>query len=228
MFTYSSNVGTARVALMAGKERHKAFLGTLGLLDRMTMEVPESGSPIVPARWGEINTVTISFGHGLSVTPLQTAAAAAALMNGGVYLTPTVLKRTPEEAVGRRVVSEQTSRDMIRLMKANAERGSGRKAAEIARGYRLGGKTGTSEKAINGRYASNRLFTSFLSVFPLDAPRYVVLVSLDEPQATKDTYGYATAGWNAAAPTVGQIVARIAPMLGVAPSAEKALKVVRK
>ena len=111
-------------------------------------------------------------------------------------------------------------------MKANAERGSGRKAAEIAAGYRLGGKTGTSEKAINGRYDSDRLFTSFLSTFPLDDPRYVVLVSLDEPQATKDTHGYATAGWNAA-PTVGRIVARVAPMLGIAPSPEKALTVVR-
>lgn len=226
VFTYSSNVGTGRLALMVGPEKHKAFLESLGLLTRMRMEVPESGTPIVPGRWGDINTATISFGHGLSVTPLQTAAAAAALMNGGVYLQPTVLKRGPEEVAGRRVVSEDTSRSMVRLMKANAERGSGRKAAEIAKGYRLGGKTGTSEKVINGRYSSNRLFTSFLATFPLDAPRYVVLVSLDEPQATKDTYGYATAGWNAT-PTAGRIVARIAPMLGVAPSTEKALTVVR-
>ncbi len=226
VFTYSSNVGTGRLALLAGKDHHKAFLQKMGLLDRLRTEVPESGSPIVPARWGDINTVTISFGHGLSVTPLQTAAAAAALMNGGVYVTPTFLKRTREETTGTRVVSAETSADMVGLMKANAERGSGRKAAEIAKGYRLGGKTGTSEKAINGRYSKNRLFTSFLSAFPIDAPRYVVLVSLDEPQATKDTYGYATAGWNAA-PTVGKIVARIGPMLGIAPSERLALKVVR-
>ena len=226
VFTYSSNVGTGRMALMAGPDYQQAFLKKLGLLDRLRTEVPESGAPIVPPRWPEITTATVSFGHGLSVTPLQTAAAAASLLNGGVYLTPTFLKRAAGEATGRRVVSEQTSRDIIRLMKANAERGSGRKAAEIAQGYRLGGKTGTSEKAINGRYVDDRLFTSFLSTFPLDAPRYVVLVSLDEPQATKDTYGYATAGWNAA-PTVGRIVARIAPMLGIAPSADKALKVVR-
>jgi len=216
VFTYSSNIGTARMALALGVEHHKQFLRRMGQLDRLRTELPESAEPIVPRRWQEINTVTIAFGHGLSVAPLQAMMAISAMMNGGYLIPPTFRKRTEEEAmqVATRVLKADTSEKMRYLMRLNAEKGTA-KRADID-GFYVGGKTGTSEKVVNGRYAKNKLLNSFTAVFPSDQPRYLLLVMLDEPQVIPETNGYATSGWNAA-PTAGLIIARIAPLLAITP-----------
>ncbi len=216
VFIYSSNIGTARMALALGVEHHKWFLKKLGQLDRLRTELPESAEPIVPKRWGELNTVTIAFGHGLSVAPLQAVAGISALVNGGLLIPPTFMKRTEEEArkLGKQVVKPETSDKMRYLMRLNAEKGTAGKAD--VKGYYVGGKTGTSEKVVGGRYAKNRLLTTFTAILPADQPRYQLLVMLDEPQGLPETHGYATSGWNAA-PTTGRIIARIAPMLGIMP-----------
>lgn len=220
IFIYSSNIGSAKMALDVGTDRQKAFLRKLGLLDPIDTEIGRTASPILPARWQRVNTMTISFGHGLSVTPLQMAAASAALVNGGYRVQPTFLRRSREEARVRaeRVISKETSDLMRYLMRLNVKRGSGKQAD--AEGYRVGGKTGTAEKVVNGRYSRKKLLTSFVSAFPMDAPEYLILVLLDEPHGTKETHGYATAGFNTAAVT-GRLVARIGPILGVAPKLEK-------
>jgi cell division protein FtsI (penicillin-binding protein 3) len=216
IFTYSSNIGTARIALAMGIDYHQRFLKKMGQLDRLRTELPESAEPLVPKRWKEINTVTIAFGHGLSVAPLQAVMAISALMNGGMLIPPTFLKRTPEEAaqLGKRVVRPETSEMMRYLMRLNAEKGTAAKAN--VKGYYVGGKTGTSEKVINGRYSKNKLLNSFTAVLPADKPRYLILIMLDEPKAIPGTHGYATSGWNAV-PTGGKVITRIAPLLGVTP-----------
>lgn len=219
VFTYSSNIGTARMALGIGVEGHKDFLRKAGQLERLVTELPENAMPIVPSRWGELNTMTIAFGHGLAVAPLQAAMATAALMNGGLLIPPTFLKRTPEEArvVAKRILKPETSEAMRFMMRLNAEKGSATRAN--VPGYYAGGKTGTAEKVINGRYAKSRLFTTFMAVAPSDKPRFLFMTLLDEPQPAKDTHGYATSGWNAA-PTTGRIIERVAPIMGIEPRFE--------
>jgi cell division protein FtsI (penicillin-binding protein 3) len=216
VFTYSSNIGTAKLALGLGVEYHKWFLKKMGQLDRLTTELPESAMPIVPKRWGELNTITIAFGHGLSVAPLQATMAVGALMNGGIMIPPTFLKRSEQEAqkLGVRVIKPETSALMRYLMRLNVEKGSGRKA-DIP-GYYVGAKTGTAEKVVNGRYSKTKVLNTFMAVLPADKPRYLLTVMLDEPQAIPETHGFATSGWNAA-PTTAKIIARIAPLLGLEP-----------
>ncbi len=216
IFIYSSNIGTARMALSLGVEYHKWFLKKLGQLDRLRTELPESAEPLVPKRWGEINTVTIAFGHGLSVAPLQAVAGISALVNGGLLIPPTFLKRSEEEArkLGKQVIKPETSNQMRFLLRLNAEKGTATKAE--VKGYYIGGKTGTSEKVVGGRYSKTKVLTSFTAILPVDQPRYQVLIMLDEPQGTPETHGFSTSGWNAA-PTAGKVIARIAPMLGIEP-----------
>ena len=216
IFTYSSNIGTARMALFMGVDYHKWFLKKMGQLDRLRTELPESAEPIVPKRWGELNTVTIAFGHGLSVAPLQAVAGISALVNGGYLIPPTFLKRSQEDAMklAKVVIKPETSDKMRYLMRLNAEKGSAKKA-DIP-GYYVGGKTGTAEKVVNGRYSKTKLLTTFTAIFPSDKPRYQMMVILDEPQGIPETHGFATSAWNAGA-TAGRVVARIAPMLGVEP-----------
>jgi cell division protein FtsI (penicillin-binding protein 3) len=216
IFIYSSNIGTARMALSMGVEAHKAFLRKVGQLDRLRTELPESAEPLVPKRWGELNTITIAFGHGLSVAPLQAVMAVSALANGGLLIPPTFLKRTEAEArkVATRVIKPETSAMMRYLMRLNAEKGSATRAN--VPGYYVGGKTGTAEKVVNGRYAKHKLLTAFTAILPADKPRYQVLIMLDEPQPSAETHGYATSGWNAV-PTAAKVIARIAPMLGIEP-----------
>ncbi len=216
IFTYSSNIGAARMALSLGPEYHKEFLRKMGQLDRLRTELPESAEPIVPKNWGELNTVTIAFGHGLSVAPLQAVMGVAATMNGGLLIPPTFLKRTPEEVrkVAKQVLKPETSQKMRYLMRLNAEKGTGTKAN--VNGYYIGGKTGTAEKVVDGRYSKHKLLTDFMAVLPADKPKYVLLIMLDEPQPLKETFGFATAGWNVA-PTAAKVIERIAPLLDIAP-----------
>lgn len=216
VFTFSSNIGAARIALAQGVEAHKAFLAKMGQLTRLRTELPESASPILPRKWGELNTVTISFGHGLSVAPLQAVMGIDALVNGGYLIPPTFLKRTEKEAkaVAKRVIKSETSDKMRFLMRLNAEIGTARKAD--VKGYYIGGKTGTAEKVINGRYAKKRVLNAFTAILPADKPQYQLLVMLDEPQPLPETHGFITSGWNAV-PTGGKVIARIAPLLGIEP-----------
>ena len=216
IFTYSSNIGTARMALAMGTEHHQTFLRKMGQLTRLRTELPESAQPLVPRRWGELNTVTIAFGHGLSVAPLQAVMAIGALVNGGKLIPPTFLKRTEEEAMAlaKQVIKPETSTKMRYLMRLNAEKGTAGKADVW--GFYVGGKTGTSEKVVGGRYSKHRLLNTFTAVFPADQPRYQLLILLDEPQAVAGTHGYATSGWNAA-PTAGAVISRVAPLLGLEP-----------
>jgi len=216
VFTFSSNVGAARIALSQGVEAHKAFLRKMGQLDRLRTELPESASPIVPRHWGELNTITISFGHGMAVAPLQAVMGVSALANGGLLIPPTFLKRSEEEAraIAKRVIKPETSAKMRFLMRLNAEIGTARKAD--VKGYYIGGKTGTAEKVVDGRYAKKRVLTAFTAIIPADKPRYQLLIMLDEPQPLKETYGFITSGWNAV-PTAGKVIARIGPLLGIEP-----------
>jgi cell division protein FtsI (penicillin-binding protein 3) len=216
VFTFSSNVGAARIALGQGVEAHKAFLRKMGQMDRLRTELPESAAPLVPKHWGELNTVTIAFGHGIAVAPLQAVMGIDALVNGGYLIPPTFLKRSEQDAmaIAKQVIKPETSEKMRFLMRLNAEIGTARKAD--VKGYYIGGKTGTAEKVINGHYAKKKVLTAFTAILPADNPKYQLLIMLDEPQSLKETYGFITSGWNAV-PTGGAVIARIAPLLGIEP-----------
>src|SRR5437868_4014412 len=216
VFTFSSNVGAARVALSQGVEAHRAFLKKVGQLDRLRTELPESASPIVPKRWGELNTITIAFGHGIAVAPLQAVMGINAMINGGNLIPPTFMKRSEEEAlaIAKRVVKKETSDKIRYLMRLNAEIGTAKQAD--VKGYYIGGKTGTAETVINGRYSKKQVLNSFTAILPADDPQFQLLVMLDEPKALQGTFGFITSGWNAV-PTGGKVIARIAPLLGIEP-----------
>ena len=214
IFIYSSNIGVAKMALDIGTARQQDFLARLGLLRPAPIELPEVGMPMRPSPWREINTMTIAYGHGLAVSPLQLASAVAGIANDGIQVRTTVRHR-PAGTVppGTRVVTARTSLAMRSLMRQVVERGTGRRAN--AEGYQVGGKTGSADK-YRSRGGQSALLSSFVGVFPVSAPRYVVLVILDEPRGTKATHNRATGGW-VAAPATGRIVNRVAPMLGVQP-----------
>ena len=214
VFQYSSNIGTAKMADVVGIEGQKEFLTRLGLLTRMQTELPEVAMPSQPREWKKIHSVTISFGHGVSTTPLQTAVAVAALVNGGKLIPPTFLPRTRDEAdvVAQRVMKESTSEDMRFLFDWNATKGSGKRA--LVEGFNVGGKTGTAEKVVNGRYSNEKNFNVFIAAFPIHEPQYAVLTFIDEPKTGEG--GGRTAGLNAA-PMVQDIISRSAAILGVKP-----------
>lgn len=209
----SSNRGTALMAMRAGPDAQKNMLKKLGLFDRVPIELAESARPQVQTEWQDITLATVSYGHGISVTPLALAVAMGALLNGGNYVTPTLAKRdAAHPPILRRVVSENTSQHMRDLMRYTVTHGTGRNAA--VKGYGVMGKTGTADKPAIGGYDQRRLVTSFVSAFPYSDPTYLVMITYDEPKAVEGTYGYATAGWNAA-PTVRKVIERIGPMVGL-------------
>lgn len=216
IFMYSSNIGSAKMAVDVGPERQREFMQRMGMLNKPALELPEIGAPLIPRNWKTVETMTISFGHGLSVTPLQLATATSAIINGGVLHPPTLIKRPQGmPAPGRQVLRREVSDVMRKLMVLVVEDGTGKKAA--AEGYMVGGKTGTSEKVNDrGGYNKKALFNTFVAGFPMQNPRYVVQIMIDEPKGQKSTYGFATAGWTAA-PAIGRVINRIAPLLGVPP-----------
>jgi len=215
----SSNIGSAMIARRIGGSRQKAFLRRAGMLSRIHLELPEAGKPLFPRKWRPINTLTISFGHGIAVTPVHLVAAVGGVINDGKMVAPTLLKRLNGLPLWqRRIVSPRTSRIVRSLMRRVVLEGTGRRAN--AKGYRVGGKTGTAEKAARGGYRRKALLSSFIAGFPMNRPRYVVLVSVDEPKGNKKSHGYATAGI-VAAPIVREIVERVAPILGVAQQADE-------
>lgn len=215
VFLHSSNVGAGMIALEAGSARQIGFLSRFGLLAPARTEAGPVAAPIVPKRWGELETVTIAYGHGLATTPVHFAAAVAALVNGGTKVTPTVLARR-QATTGERLVSAETSASMCGLLRLNvtSPHGTGRRA-EVA-GYRVGGKTGTAEMPGKGGYQRKAVISSFVAAFPMDAPRFLTFVSLFEPRASEETKGQITAGLNAA-PVTGRLIARVAPLLDVLP-----------
>lgn len=226
VFIHSSNIGAAKLGLAVGGKRLRHFLADLGMFRKTPVEISENGRPLYPRRWREINTMTVSFGHGVAVSPLHLASAVAAVVNGGILHAPTLLRRDPRAgAEGKRVLSRATSDKMRRLMRLVVAEGTGSKAA--AAGYLVGGKTGTAEQAGPGGYRKKRLLSSFVAAFPMHQPRYVVLTLLDQPRGTRETHGYATGGW-VAAPVVGRTIARIGPLLGVKPVDEDSQQIERR
>lgn len=207
----SSNRGTALIAMRAGGDMQQEFLRELGLFDRVPIELAESARPQVQSEWQDITTATVSYGHGISVTPLALSVAVGALLNDGVYVTPTILKRDPANTpMTRRVIRSETSKTLRDLMRYTVTDGTGRNASVV--GVSVMGKTGTADKPSRGGYDERRLVSSFVAAFPYEDPTYVVFITFDEPKAVKGTQGYATAGWNAA-PTTGKVIERIVPIL---------------
>ncbi len=213
---HSSNIVTAQVADELGGARLNTTMRSLGMNERPYIELPAKGFPLWPGgKWSRITTMTVSYGHGVAVTPLHLACAYAALVNGGIWRPATLQKLAPGQIVaGRRVFKASTSARMRQLLRMIVADGTGRQAD--APGFRVGGKTGSAEKPGIGGYRKSSLVATFAAAFPMDHPRYVVIAMLDEPQGTAATSGQRTAAWNAA-PIVGRVVPRIGPLLGIMP-----------
>ncbi len=215
ILVYSSNIGTAKMALDVGAKRQKEYLRKFGMLESAGIEIPEVGKPLYPDRWGDISTMTISYGHGIAVSPLQLASGVAAVVNGGVMLRPTILKRGANDIkIEERVISPKTSKIMRAMMRLVVRFGTGKNAD--VNGYMVGGKTGTAEKQVAGKYSEDAVVSSFVGAFPMNDPRYIVFVLVDEPQGIKSTFGYATGGW-VAAPVVSNVISRIGTIEGIIP-----------
>ncbi len=230
IYIYSSNIGTAKMAESLGPDYIRDFYQKLGFMQQAPIEVPERATPLYPSPWREVNTMTAAFGHGIAVSPLHLVRAASAIVNGGILLKPTlVMPDNPDvPPQGTRVISAATSEKMRRLLELVVASGTG--AYAWVKGYDVGGKTGTADKNKNGRYENHANISSFLGVFPIWHPRYVVLALLDDPQGTKATHGFSTGGYTAA-PVVGDVIARMGPMYGIKPrmyitrdSIEKSMK----
>lgn len=208
IFTHSSNIGTVKIAEKIGIDRQKEFFKDLGMLKKVDTEFPGLGRPIFPKIWRDINLYTISYGHGIAVTPLHIAVAASAVVNGGILYKPSFLK-LDEQPKGERVIKEETSKTILELLRKTVMDGTG-KFANIE-GYEVGGKTGTANKVEGKGYNERQTIASFLAVFPISKPRYLVYVVVDHPN-----YSFNTGGM-VAAPVAGRIVKNIAPILGVYP-----------
>ena len=229
VLVYSSNLGAAHIAMTVGAERQRAWLQRMGMFSRIEVELPEVGLPLVPpvANWKEVATMTIGFGHGIAVSPLHVVRGTAAIANGGIVLHPTIVAVPPgdraaalsREPQGERVMQQSTSDTMRKIMRLVVTDGYG-KPAEVP-GYFVGGKTGTAEKVGHGGYKKHTNVSAFMSVFPMNAPRYAVYMMLDEPKANASSHGYATAGW-VSAPAAGKVIGRIGPMLGLLPQTDAA------
>lgn len=222
IFMESSNIGSARMADKLGAARQRAFLGSLGLTEKSPVELPEVGSPIVPSvsNWRDTTTMTVSFGHGLAVNAVQLTSAVATLVNEGVSVQPTLLKKTDQQLQSmekKQIVSARTSAQIRALMRLVVKHGTA-KQAEVP-GYLVGGKTGTADKITAKAYNENARMSSFIGVFPANAPRYLVFALLDDPKGNAKTYGFATGGWTAA-PVVGRVVSQIGPLLNLPPVEE--------
>lgn len=212
---FSSNIGSAHMALKAGVGTQKAFMEKIGMTKQASLELPETGWPLVPRPWHEINAMTVAFGHGISVSPVQLINGVASVVNGGRFLTPT-LRYSPEDKRENlpAIIKPETSNMMRALMRLVVLEGSGQKAN--VPGYIVGGKTGTAEKVTGKHYGEGGRMSSFVGVFPINDPHYLVYMVVDEPKPNAKSAGYATGGW-VAAPAVNRIIGEMAPMLGIEP-----------
>jgi cell division protein FtsI (penicillin-binding protein 3) len=223
IFTYSSNIGSAKMADLFGSEVQQAYLKRFGLMDKSPIELSEVGEPFYPSpnNWKRINTMTVSYGHGISVNAIQLITAVGGVVNNGILREPTLLKRDPGEVPqGTQVVSRQTSEQLRQLMRLVVQIGTGKKAN--APGYLVGGKTGTADKQKGRGYAANSRLATFVAAFPMNDPRFAILAMVDEPKPNAHSYGYATAGW-VTAPVIGAVVQRMAPLYGLKPIPDDAV-----
>jgi cell division protein FtsI (penicillin-binding protein 3) len=222
IFTYSSNIGSAKMADLFGAEIQQAYLKKFGLMDKSPIELPDVGEPFYPSakNWKRINTMTVSYGHGISINAVQLLTGVGAVVNDGMLREPTLLKREPGEVPdGTRVISAQTSEQLRQLMRLVVQIGTGKKAN--APGYLVGGKTGTADKQKGHGYATNTRLATFVAAFPMNDPRFAILAMVDEPKPNATSHGYATAGW-VTAPVIGAVVQRIAPLYGLKPTPDDA------
>lgn len=220
IFINSSNIGMAKMAQDIGINMQRSFLQRLGLLESLDVNLYEKSMPLFPEKWGKVRNMTVSYGHGIAVTPVHLAKATAAIVNGGI-LYPASLVPTGGLQVGRRVISEENSHKIAQLMRLAVTDGTGSRAD--VDGYMVGGKTGSADKASAGSYRRNATIASFIGVFPTNAPKYLVFVMLDEPGSSM-IYGGGTTGGVTAAPVAREVIRRIGPMLGVMPQDEKSYK----
>lgn len=229
IFAYSSNIGTLKLAQDIGVERQQDFFDKLGLFRKVDIEINEKSAPLLPAQWGPTELATTSYGHGIAVTPLHMASGISAIVNGGRLNPATLLRKNVQSANGvtsissvespdprsTQIISPKTSEIMRNMLHLVVEHGTGKNAK--VDGYLIGGKTGTSEKVVNGIYSRKDVISSFVSVFPIDNPKYLVFAMLDEPQGIKETFNLRTAGMTAA-PMVGNIIRRVGTLMGVQPA----------
>lgn len=213
ILVYSSNIGSAQMALKVGGSEQRNFLEKIGLFETLDIEVAEKGKPLVPKRWSESTIATVAYGYGLAVSPLHVISGYAAMINGGIYHSPSFIKNGQKGKDGHRVISYNTSKSMRKLMRLVVTDGSGKRAN--VPGYEVGGKTGTANKlSENGKYVDKLVRTTFVSAFPISDPKYALIVMLDEPKPIKETWGFVTSGWNTV-PTASNIISAIAPQLNL-------------
>ncbi len=213
ILVYSSNIGSAQMALKVGGGEQRNFLEKIGFFEKLGIEVAERGQPIFPSRWSEGTIATVAFGYGLAVSPLHVITGYSAVINGGIYHNPTLIKNNPKDAEGHRILSFNTSLAMRKLMRLVVTDGSGKRAN--VPGYEVAGKTGTANKLSDeGKYVNKKVRTTFVSAFPISDPKYALIVMLDEPQPLKETWGFVTAGWNTV-PTAAKIIEAVAPQLNL-------------
>lgn len=213
ILVYSSNIGSAQMALKVGGSEQRNFLEKLGFFEELDIEVAERGQPLVPKRWGDGTIATVAFGYGVAVSPLHVITGYSAVVNGGIYHSPSLLKNGAKGKEGHRVISFNTSKAMRKLMRLVVTDGSGKRAN--VPGYEVGGKTGTANKlSERGKYVDKKVRTTFVSAFPISDPKYALIVMLDEPQPLKETWGFVTSGWNTV-PTASKIISAIAPQLNL-------------
>ncbi|MCY3702398.1 MAG: penicillin-binding protein 2 [Rhodospirillales bacterium] len=213
VFVHSSNIGMVRVAEALGEEQHWDYLGRLGLLSDIDGSGLRTSHPRLPDAWGKVQRATVSYGHGIAVSPMHLAAAVAAVVGDGQYRVPRLLRSGSHEP-STAAFRPSTVRQMRMLLRQVVLHGTA--GLSDVGNYEIGGKTGTAQKVVDGRYRRGARTNSFVAAFPMSAPRYVVVVLLDEPKAAPGTHGFATAGWNVA-PLAGSVVAGVAPLLGVPP-----------
>jgi len=213
ILVYSSNIGSARMALKVGGNEQRNFLEKIGFFEELPIEVAERGKPLTPKRWGEGTIATVAYGYGMAVSPLHVITAYASVINGGIYHNPTLVKKNNKNNDGHRVISFNTSKTMRKLMRLVVTDGSGKRAN--VPGYEVAGKTGTANKlSAQGKYVDKKVRTTFVSAFPISNPKYSLLVMLDEPKPIKETWGFVTSGWNTV-PTAATIIEAIAPQLNL-------------
>lgn len=217
IFMVSSNIGAARMAEQIGTTGLRQFFKDVGLLDPLQIEIQEVARPLIPNPWLPISTLTASYGHGIAVTPLQTLGAVSSVINGGTLVHPTLMmddELSKKVKDGKHIVSAETSHRMRQLLRLVVTNGTG-KSADVP-GFQVGGKTGTAEKNSGGTYNHKSLLSSFIGVFPMNAPKYAVMIMVDEPKGNAASHGYATGGW-VGAPPVARVIAAMAPILGIVP-----------
>ncbi len=228
ILVYSSNIGSAKMAEAIGPQTQRLFMEKLGLLDYLPLELPEIGRPLSPQQWKRVETMTVSYGHGISISPAHLASAVGAASGDGLWVTPTLLKRQAgDNPIKTRVFSTETARNVRSMMRLVVSHPDGTGNFAEAPGYMVGGKTGTAEKILGGGYNKKANLASFVATFPVHDPRYVLAVMVDEPKGQKKSFGHATGGW-VAAPAVRRIVEQAAPLLGILPVDEKSPKIRQK